>query len=67
MIDNEATLIATTFEWADQIDLSRAERAQRDGKSPHRSGGKRSSRAHARGGQAQAGAGAHQREGMTPA
>ena len=28
MIDNEATLIATTFEWADQIDLERAKRAK---------------------------------------
>lgn len=28
MIDNEATLIATTFEWADQIDLDRAKRAR---------------------------------------
>ncbi len=32
MIDNEATLIATTFEWADQIDLSRAERARETAK-----------------------------------
>ena len=28
MIKNEANLIATTFEWADQIDLNRAERAR---------------------------------------
>ena len=28
MIKNEAHLIATTFEWADQIDLVRAERAK---------------------------------------
>ena len=28
MIKNEANLIATTFEWADQIDLARAERAK---------------------------------------
>lgn len=28
MIDDEATLIATTFEWADQIDLDRAKRAR---------------------------------------
>lgn len=28
MIDNEARLIATTFEWADQIDLERAEHAK---------------------------------------
>lgn len=28
MMQNEATLIATTFEWADQIDLARAERAR---------------------------------------
>ena len=28
MIDNEANLIATTFEWADDIDLDRAERAK---------------------------------------
>ena len=28
MIKNEANLIATTFEWADQIDLERAERAK---------------------------------------
>ena len=28
MINNEANLIATTFEWADQIDLARAERAK---------------------------------------
>lgn len=28
MIDNEASLIATTFEWADDIDLERAHRAK---------------------------------------
>jgi len=28
MIKNEASLIATTFEWADDIDLERAERAK---------------------------------------
>ena len=28
MIKNEANLIATTFEWADDIDLARAERAK---------------------------------------
>ena len=28
MINNEASLIATTFEWADQIDLERAKRAK---------------------------------------
>ena len=28
MIKNEANLIATTFEWADEIDLARAERAK---------------------------------------
>ena len=28
MIDNEASLIATTFEWADDIDLERAQRAK---------------------------------------
>lgn len=28
MIHNEASLIATTFEWADQIDLDRAKRAK---------------------------------------
>ena len=28
MINNEAKLIATTFEWAEDIDLSRAERAK---------------------------------------
>lgn len=28
MIKNEASLIATTFEWADDIDLARAERAK---------------------------------------
>ena len=28
MIQNEANLIATTFEWADDIDLDRAERAK---------------------------------------
>ena len=28
MIHNEASLIATTFEWADQIDLERAQRAK---------------------------------------
>ena len=28
MINNEANLIATTFEWADQIDLERAKRAK---------------------------------------
>ncbi len=28
MIDNEARLIATTFEWSDQIDLDRAVRAR---------------------------------------
>ena len=28
MISNEASLIATTFEWADDIDLARAERAK---------------------------------------
>ena len=28
MIKNEANLIATTFEWSDQIDLERAERAK---------------------------------------
>ena len=28
MIDNEASLIATTFEWADNIDLERAQRAK---------------------------------------
>ena len=28
MIRNEASLIATTFEWAEQIDLERAERAK---------------------------------------
>ena len=28
MIKNEANLIATTFEWSDQIDLVRAERAK---------------------------------------
>ena len=28
MIRNEASLIATTFEWADQIDLDRAKRAK---------------------------------------
>ena len=28
MINNEANLIATTFEWADQIDLARAEQAK---------------------------------------
>lgn len=28
MIRNEANLIATTFEWADQIDLERAKRAK---------------------------------------
>lgn len=28
MINNEANLIATTFEWADQIDLERAQRAK---------------------------------------
>lgn len=28
MIRNEANLIATTFEWADEIDLARAERAK---------------------------------------
>jgi len=28
MIRNEATLIATTFEWADEIDLERAKRAK---------------------------------------
>lgn len=28
MISNEANLIATTFEWAEDIDLSRAERAK---------------------------------------
>lgn len=28
MIHNEASLIATTFEWADQIDLERARRAK---------------------------------------
>lgn len=28
MIHNEANLIATTFEWADEIDLERAERAK---------------------------------------
>lgn len=28
MINNEANLIATTFEWADDIDLDRAERAK---------------------------------------
>jgi len=28
MIQNEANLIATTFEWADEIDLDRAKRAQ---------------------------------------
>ena len=30
MIHNEANLIATTFEWADQIDLDRAKRAKED-------------------------------------
>ena len=30
MIHNEANLIATTFEWADQIDLDRAMRAKAD-------------------------------------
>lgn len=29
MIDNEARLVATTFEWADEIDVSRAERARK--------------------------------------
>ena len=29
MINNEASLIATTFEWADDIDLERAERAKK--------------------------------------
>ena len=28
MIKNEASLIATTFEWADDVDLARAERAK---------------------------------------
>ena len=28
MIDNEASLIATTFEWSDDIDLERAQRAK---------------------------------------
>ena len=28
MINNEANLIATTFEWADEIDLERAKRAK---------------------------------------
>ena len=28
MINNEANLIATTFEWADEIDLDRAKRAK---------------------------------------
>jgi len=28
MINNEANLIATTFEWADDIDLDRAKRAK---------------------------------------
>ena len=28
MIDNEANLIATTFEWAEDIDLARAQRAK---------------------------------------
>jgi len=28
MIDNEANLIATTFEWAEEIDLERAKRAK---------------------------------------
>ena len=28
MIKNDAKLIATTFEWADSIDLARAERAK---------------------------------------
>lgn len=28
MINNEANLIATTFEWADEIDLERAQRAK---------------------------------------
>ena len=30
MIHNEANLIATTFEWADQIDLDRAKRAKEE-------------------------------------
>ena len=29
VMDNEVTLIATTFEWAEDIDVSRAERARR--------------------------------------
>lgn len=28
MVDNEANLVATTFEWAEDIDVSRAERAR---------------------------------------
>jgi len=30
MINNEANLIATTFEWADEIDLERAKRAKEE-------------------------------------
>ena len=28
MVDNKVTLVATTFEWADQIDLPRAQRSE---------------------------------------
>ena len=28
MVDNKVTLVATTFEWADQIDLSRAQQSE---------------------------------------
>lgn len=35
MIDNEANLIATTFEWAEDIDLARAQRAKGSGSIPY--------------------------------